>query len=137
MAQPDQELVVGLREEVMQYKAVDDRLRALNGEIYPLREQRKLIEDRIIHIVQQPAFAAVNELSISQDGSKIRIRKPQTWSSSWSLSKSRLQDLVHDYFASGQALSARSCCAFIINAINTSLRQDKYAIERVVPDARE
>jgi hypothetical protein len=137
MAQPDQELVVGLREEVLQYKTVDDRLRALNGQIYPLREQRKLIEDRIIHIVRQPAFAAINELAISQDGSKIRIRKPQTWNASWSLPKSRMQELLTQYFASGGALTAGGCYAFIINAQNVSLRQDKYAIERVVPDADE
>jgi len=137
MAQPDQELVVGLREEVLQYKMVDDRLRALNGQIYPLREQRKLIEDRIVHIVRQPAFAAINELAISQDGSKIRIRKPQMWFASWSLPKSRMRELLNQYFASGGVLTAAGCFAFIIDTQNASLRQDKYAIERVVPDADE
>jgi len=137
MAQPNQELVVGLREEVIQYKTVDDRLRALNGQIYPLREQRKLIEDRIIHIIRQPAFAAINELAISQDGSKIRIRKPQTWNAPWSLSKSSLQQLLTQYFATGGLLTAAKCYEFIINTHQASLRQDKYAIERVVPDADE
>ena len=134
MAQPDQELVVGLRQEVQQYKAVDDRLRALNREVYPLREERKLIEDRIVHIIRQPAFAAINELAISQDGSKIRIRKPQTWNAPWSLSKNKLQDLLNQYFASGVELTASGCFAFIVNAQNALLRQDKYAIERVVPE---
>jgi hypothetical protein len=133
MAQPDQELVVGLREEVIQYKTVDDRLRALNGQIYPLREQRKLIEDRIIHIIRQPAFASVSELAISQDGSKIRIRKPQTWNAPWSLSRSKLDDLLTQYFASTAAPNKGACLAYILQ--NTNLRQDKYAIERVVPDA--
>ena len=134
MAQPDQELVVGLREEVLRYKTVDDRLRALNGQIYPLREQRKLIEDRIIHIVRQPAFAAINELAISQDGSKIRIRKPQTWNASWSLSKTKLREYLHLHL--GQE-AGEVCYAYIHNAHTPTLRQDKYAIERVVPDADE
>jgi len=138
MAQPDQELVAGLREEVLQYKTVDDRLRALNGQIYPLREQRKLIEDRIVHIVRQPAFAAINELAISQDGSKIRIRKPQTWNAPWSLSKSSLRRYLDQYFADQNTIkSADSCFRFIHHNHQVSLVQDKFAIERVVPDADE
>jgi hypothetical protein len=135
MAQPNQELVAGLREEVTQYKTVDDQLRVLNGQIYPLREQRKLIEDRIIDIIRQPGFAAINELAISQDGSKIRIRKPQTWNASWSLSKNRLQELLTRYFATAGPLTAGGCYTFIYNTHQASLRQDKYAIERVVPGA--
>ena len=136
MAAPNQELVVGLREEVIQYKTVDDQLRALNGQIYPLREQRKLIEDRIIDIIRQPGFAAINELAISQDGSKIRIRKPQTWSAPWSLSRRHLQEHLTQYFANPATIkSSEGCYRFIVRAVEETMRKNSYAIERVVPNA--
>lgn len=135
MAQPNQELVDGLREEVTQYKTIDDQLRALNGQIYPLREQRKLIEDRIVDIIRQPAFAAINELAISQDGSKIRIRKPQTWYAPWSLSKRSLHTYLDQYFSNPNNIkSSEVCYNFIVRAVEATMRKDSYSIERVVPD---
>jgi hypothetical protein len=136
MAQPNQELVAGLREEVIQYKTVDDQLRALNGQIYPLREQRKLIEDRIVDIIRQPGFAAINELAISQDGSKIRIRKPQTWCAPWSLSKRSLHaHLLHYWSDPNTVKSSDACYRFIVSAVEATMRKDSYAIERVIPGA--
>jgi hypothetical protein len=133
MEQPNPDLVAGLRAEVLQYKDVDDQIRTLNRQIYQLRDQRDAVKDRIIHIIEQPGFQRINELAISQDGSKIRIRRPRSWSSAWSLSKSRLQALLTEYFATPGLKSADQCYDYIHFNIGASLVQEKFAIERTVP----
>jgi hypothetical protein len=128
MDNPNQEDVANLREEVMQYTRVDDRLRNLNTEVYRLRAERSAVADRIIQIVRQPAFASVSELAVSHDGSKIRIKKPQTWNASWSLSKTKLREYLHLHLG---RQAGEVCYAYILNAHTPTLRKDTFDIERV------
>jgi len=121
-----------LREEVMQYKAADDAIIALNRQLGPLRETRNLVKDRIVAIIQAPAFANISELAIAQDGSKIRIRRPG-WNAPWSLPKMRMNDLIRDYFETAGPHNANSCIAFINQHQNVTLRKDIFDIERIVP----
>lgn len=138
MAQPNPEFVAGLREEVTQYKTVDDRLRVLNKEIHTLRQEKKVIEDRIVHILEQPGFTHIEELAISQDGSKIRIRKPHTWGATWTMSKTALQTQLNNYFNMPNiARTAQECYEYIVRARLRELSQDKHALERIVKDADE
>jgi len=128
MDNPNQEDVANLREEVLQYTRVDDRLRALNTEVYRLRDERSAVADRIIQIVRQPAFASVSELAVSHDGSKIRIKKPQTWNASWSLSKNKLREYLQQHLG---LQAGDACYAYIHNAHSATLRKDTFDIERV------
>lgn len=128
MAQPDHEVVANLREEVIAYTAVDNRLRTLNTEVYRLRDERSAVADRIIQIVKQPAFASISELAVSHDGSKIRIKKPQTWNASWSLSKSKLREYLQQHLG---LQAGNMCFAYIDNTHSATLRKDTFDIERV------
>jgi len=128
MAQPNHEDVTHLREEVMAYTAVDNRLRALNTEVYRLRDERSAVADRIIQIVRQPGFASISELSVSHDGSKIRIKKPQTWNACWSLSKSKLREYLQQHLG---LQAGNMCFAYIDNTHSATLRKDTFDIERI------
>ena len=124
--------VANLRAAVMRYKAVDDQLRDLNKQVNPLREQRKLIEAEMIDILRQPAYAAYTKLDIREDGSSIRIKKPDTWSAPWSLSKSKLLDYLRVHFRDTPQ-KATELYEYILNGQRESLRQNTFSIERVVP----
>ena len=131
-----QEDIANLRTAVLRYKAIDDEIRAINTRVYPLREQRKITELEIVDIIRQPAFATYEKLDIREDGSSIRIKKPQTWNAPWSLSKTKLREYLDQYFADQNRIkSADLCFRFIRDAHQTSLRQDTFAIERVIPNA--
>jgi len=120
-----------LRDEVMQYKTADDAIIALNRQLGPLRETRNLVKDRIVAIINQPAFANISELAIAQDGSKIRIRRPG-WNAPWSLPKMRMYDLIREYFNTAGPHNANSCIAFINQRQMATLRKETFDIERVV-----
>ena len=137
MEQPHPELVAGLREEVIQYKDVDDQIHVLNRQIHLLRERRNTVKDRIIHILEQPGFTRINDLAISQDGSKIHIRRPGSWGAAWSLSKSRLKALLTQYFATAVLKSADGCYDYIHYHNGASLVQNKFSIERIVADEED
>jgi hypothetical protein len=134
MEQPNPELVAGLREEVLQYKVVDDQIRALNEQIHRLREERNTVKDRIIDILERPGFERINNLAISQDGSKMSIRRPGHWGSAWSLSKSKLKAFLTQYFATPGLKSADACYDYIHYHNGASLVQNKFSIERIVAD---
>jgi len=128
-----QEDITNLRTAVLRYKTADDRIRELNREIYTLREQRKITELEIVDIIRQPEFSAYEKLDIREDGSSIKIKKPQTWNAAWSLSKAKLDDYLQQYFQSAAPKDANSCYTFIQNTHQATLRQNTYAIERIVP----
>ena len=127
-----------LRTAVGRYRTIDDQLRTLNRQVYPLREQRKITELEIVDIIRQPAFATYEKLDIREDGSSIRIKKPQTWNAPWSLSKNKLRDYLGQFFADQTIIkSADMCYRFIHDRHQASLRQNSFAIERVVAGADE
>ena len=130
-----QEDITNLRTAVLRYKTVDDRLRELNKQVYTLRDQRKITELEIVDIIRQPEFAAYEKLEIREDGSSLKIKKPQTWNSPWSLSKNKLEEYLRQYFQTAGPKDANGCHTFICNAHQTTLRQNTFSIERVVPDA--
>ena len=129
-----QEDITNLRTAVMRYKTVDDRLRELNKQVYTLRDQRKITELEIVDIIRQPEFATYEKLDIREDGSSIKIKKPETWNAPWSLSKSKLDEYLKQYFQAPGLKDATSCYLFIFNAHQATLRQHTFSIERVVPD---
>jgi len=125
--------VQNLRAAVGRYRTVDDQIRNLNKQVYPLREQRKISELEIIDILRQPEYAAYTKLDIREDGSSIKIKKPNTWKASWSLSKSELSRYLAQYFASTPTPNSPDCFAFITRTQERSLIRDTFSIERVVP----
>jgi len=123
-----------LRTAVGRYRTIDDQLRTLNRQVYPLREQRKITEMEIVDILRQPEYATVTKLDIREDGSSIKIKKPHTWRSPWALSKSELERYITQYFASTQAPNPNDCYRFIVRTHEPTLVRGTFSIERVVAD---
>lgn len=127
MAAPDAEARAALRNEVLQYTAVDDRIRELNTQLNGLRQQRSLINDRLVAIVSEPAFAAANELA-SPDGSRFRIKRPGTWREHKALSMTELRTLLIVHLGGDRGVETYE---FVRNRHNAGFAQS-YCIERVV-----
>ena len=117
---------------IKQYKSVDDELRALNKQVYDLREKRKMLEIEIGDILRDPKFEAYSKLKIEEDGSTIKISRPNTWSKAWTLSKKDLTEHVHAYFGSTPVRNADSCIEFIVERQKEKLIADEFSLTRIV-----
>lgn len=82
---------------VRKYRAYDDELKELNAKVHKLRENKKFVENEMGDILRRANFQNLHKLEIQDDGSYIKIQRPQTWSKPWSLSQSELKDLIGSY----------------------------------------
>jgi len=121
-----------LRNYIARYRDIDERIRALNREVQPLREQRSVIALDIAEFMRQPDFVTIDKIDITQDGSSIKIKRPGTWYKPWTLSRNTLKDYLYRYFASRTTYDSRSCIEFITNLHDTKQLQNTFSIERVV-----
>jgi len=123
-----------LKRCVKQYRDVDNQLRILNREVYEKRESRKIVEMEMMDLVKLPQFASVDKLKIDDDGSTIKIQKPETYSKAWSLSKKELESLLGDYFGSTQTPNKQDCFNFIVNKRKLALVGKEYEFSRIIPE---
>jgi hypothetical protein len=117
---------------IKQYKNVDDELRALNKQVYDLREKRKMLEIEIGDILRDPKFEAYSKLKIEEDGSTIKIQRPNTWSKAWTLSKKDLTEHLQAYFALGGSKNADACYEFILERQKEKLVSEEFSLTRIV-----
>jgi hypothetical protein len=82
---------------VRKYRAYDDELKDLNAKVHKLRENKKFVENEMSDILRRANFQNLHKLEIQDDGSYIKIQRPQTWSKPWSLSQKELKDLIGSY----------------------------------------
>lgn len=130
-----EEAIRDLKRCVKQYREVDDKLRALNREVFDKREARKIVEMELADLMKVEGFADFKKLKIEEDGSTITIQRPQEWSKPWSLSKKDLKDLLEKYFATTvPTQSAERCFEFIVEAHKTKLTSSEFNFSRVVPE---
>jgi len=127
-----QEQVSKLRKLTSDYRAYDNELRNLNSQVYDLREARKGCELLIVDILKQDAFKDYNKLKIEDDGSIIKIQRPQMWSKPWSLSQKELKGLLEVYFEAHNLGSSDNCFAYILQEKKALLVADEFAITRTV-----
>jgi hypothetical protein len=123
-----------LRRVVGVYREIDDQLKALNTQVYNLRERRQITELEIIDIIRQPAYAEHHKIQIAHDNSILKIKRPQEWSAPWSLSKRDLQALLEQYFMTPGPHNAVKCMEFIVLQQTNKLKQNKFSIERVITE---
>jgi len=130
-----EEAIKDLKRCVKQYREVDDKLRALNREVFDKREARKIVEMELADLMKVEAFQNFKKLKIEEDGSTITIQRPQEWSKPWSLSKKDLKDSLEKFFsASIPPQSADRCFEFIVEAQKTKLTSTDFNFSRVVPE---
>lgn len=82
---------------VRKYRNLDDELKELNAKVYKLREDKKFVENEMSDILRRANFQNLHKLEIQDDGSYIKIQRPETWSKPWSLSQKELKDLIGSY----------------------------------------
>jgi hypothetical protein len=111
-----------------QYTDLNSRLDTLNKQVYQLREQRKIKELEIIDFLKQPQFSQFNVIE-RPDGSKLSVKRPQTWSKPWSLSKNELYRLIREYFTVPGEKRAETCYTFITRAVERESRSNEFKIE--------
>ena len=127
-AQPNAEILQGLREEMRNYTHIDNRLRELNRQVYALRDERAAAEDRMVEIIKNPAFATVQRLQTADGTASFRVIRPDEGFKAWSLSKGLLQQYLIQHLGDERGTE---CYRFIHNTHQATLKNNSYAIQRV------
>lgn len=120
-----------LRTEVSQFAQIDDQIKQLNKQIALLREQRSTITDRIGVLLATPQFVSFNKLSVSADGSHIKVSRPAQTEKPWSLSLNTLRKLLNDYFETPQPHSSNEAFRYIYQ--QNRKFATTFSLDRVVP----
>jgi phage pi2 protein 07 len=124
-----------LRRTMRAYRQLDDAIRELNKQANMLREQRKIRELELGDILKDPQFQAFSVLKVEDDGSTIKVQRPNTWYKSWSLSKRDLQNYIDHYFENaGPNANRADCFAFILEQQKQASLADEFKLTRVVQD---
>lgn len=124
-----------LRRTMRDYRRLDDAIRELNKQTNNLREERKIRELELGDILKSPEFQTFNVLKVEDDGSTIRVQRPNTWYKPWSLSKNSLQNYLDHYFeTSGPRANREDCFRFIVEQQKRDALSEEFKLTRVVPD---
>jgi len=111
----------------MSYRDIDNRIQSLNSEVHALRSERKVLETEMSEILRDQEFHAFNEIHLSDDGSVIKIQRPNQWSKAWTLSKKDLQTSLKEYFESTNTPTATECFNTIVDKKTKALVSTEFA----------
>lgn len=129
MEQAKQELKTSVR----RFRDLDDEIRIINKRVFELREKRKIAEMEIADYLRSPMFIQHTVMEL-EDGSRIKIQRPQAWSKGWSLSKKDLATHVANYFANTHAPNAEECLKYIVNQEKQNSIANEFKLTRFVRD---
>lgn len=128
------EAINDLKRCVKQYRDVDNDIRVLNKNVYEKREARKIVEMEMCDLIKLPQFNSVDKLKIDDDGSCIKIQRPDTYAKAWNLSKKDLETLVGAYFQSTTTPSADECVSYIVGQRKRTLIGKEFEFTRVIKE---
>lgn len=117
---------------IRNYRSLDDKLKELNKEVYKLREDKKFIEAEMSDILRRSAFATLSKLEIQDDGSYIKIQRPDTWNKPWSLSARDLSAILNEYFSTSTAPTAEKCFEYIVQKKKKDLVAKEFSFTHVI-----
>jgi len=120
---------------VRKYRSLDDQIKEINTTVYKLREDKKFVENEMSDILRRTNFQNLNKLEIQDDGSYIKIQRPETWSKPWSLSQKELKDLISSYVhggATGNKPWPEELLDWIVNNKKTGMVAKEFAFKRVM-----
>jgi len=123
-----------LKKVIKKYRTVDDQLRELNKSVAELREERKCVELEMADLVKLPEFAAFNKFDLPDDGSVIRINRPEQYSKPWSMSQKDLTTIIQKYFLTPGPKTAEECVKFIVQEKKKSLVATEFQFTRSVTE---
>ena len=122
-----------LKSSVKIYRDLDDQIRELNKRATPLRERRKIAEMEIADYLKAPQFSQHNLITL-EDGSKIKIQRPQQWSKTWSVSKGNLEEYLKSYFANSANPNYKECFTFIVKKQKEDSVSNEFKLTRFISD---
>jgi hypothetical protein len=129
MEQAKQELKVSVR----RFRDLDDEIRGINRRVFELREKRKIAELEIADYLKSPMFAQHTVMEL-EDGSRIKIQRPQTWSKPWGISKKDLENHIANYFANVARPNAEECLKYIVQQEKTKSVSNDFKLTRFIRD---
>jgi hypothetical protein len=112
---------------VRKFRTLDDELKVANTRIHKLREDKKFVESEMSDILKRTAFQGINKLEIQDDGSFIKVQRPETWNKPWSLSQKELKDLIAGYSGPLDGLFK-----WIVDRKKTDMVAKEFAFRRIV-----
>jgi hypothetical protein len=112
---------------VRKFRTLDDELKVVNTRIHKLREDKKFVESEMSDILKRTAFQGINKLEIQDDGSFIKVQRPDTWNKPWSLSQKELKDLIGSYSGPLDGLFK-----WIVDRKKTDMVAKEFAFRRIV-----
>jgi hypothetical protein len=112
---------------VRKFRALDDELKVANTRIHKLREDKKFVESEMSDILKRTAFQGINKLEIQDDGSFIKVQRPETWNKPWSMSQKELKDLIAGYSGPLDGLFK-----WIVDRKKTDMVAKEFAFRRIV-----
>ena len=127
-------MLARLKSRLESYRDVDKRIHALNAEVHTLRNDRKVLEVEMSEILRDQQFHTFNEVRLSDDGSVIKIQRPNQWSKAWTLSKKDLQIHLKEYFESTRTPNADDCFKSIVDKKTKTLVSTEFAFTHVAPE---
>lgn len=122
-----------LKNTVRRFRDLDDEVRIVNKRVFELREKRKIAEMEISDYLKSPLFAQHTVMEL-EDGSRIKIQRPQTWSKGWSLSKKDLAAHIANYFANSRSPNADECFKHIVQQEKEHSVSSEFKLTRFVRD---
>lgn len=122
-----------LKTSVRRFRDLDDQIRPINKQLYDLREKRKIAELEVVDYLKSPTFAQHTVMQL-EDGSRIKIQRPQTWSKGWSLSKKDLSSYLVNYFASARNPNAEECFKYIVQQEKSISVSNEFKLTRFIQD---
>jgi len=128
-----------LKSYVQTFRKLDDDLKQSNEKANELRREKKEIEDKMSEILAMPAYKDLVKLELSDDGSSVRINRPQEWKKGWSMSKKELQEGLNDYFMlirnmnhePGWQPNAEECFGVLVDKQEKKMIATEFAFDRV------
>jgi hypothetical protein len=117
---------------VRNFRALDEKRKELNKEVYKLREDMKFIENEMSDILNRSHFQSFSKLEIQDDGSYIKIQRPGSWNKPWNLSVRDLQTKLQEYFKQTTAPNAEDCFNYIVEHKKKELVSKGFAFTRIV-----
>lgn len=128
------EAINDLKRCIKQYRDVDNELRVLNKHVAEKRESRKIVEMEMADLMKLPQFNGYDKLKIDDDGSTIKIQRPETYMKPWSISQKELESLLKFYFTTDHPLNAESLFHFIVTERKKNLVGKEFDFTRVIPE---
>lgn len=122
-----------LKQCIKEYRQIDDEIREMNKKVAEKREDRKDVESKLSAIMALPQFSGYDRFKIEDDGSSIRIQRPNAWTKAWTLSQKELSELLEQYFQTDRSPTAEGCTKFIIEQKKRTLVSTDFNFVRTLP----